>query len=102
MGVSFRDTVLLRWVLLYINQSLFKGYCRPSSNFYFIIGTLHTQQKKIQRMNSPINLDGLHNSRCSNHNRWEYFFMREHLIKAFWYSQESGPHNLELRYRDYR
>jgi len=45
--------------LLYINRKLFS-----SLNLNFIKGTLHTQQKKFQRMNSPTILDGLHNARC--------------------------------------
>ena len=72
---------------IYQSKALFKGYCRPSYNFNFIKGTLHNQQKKIQLMYGPTILDGLHNSRCSNHDCWAYFFIREHLNKALRYSQ---------------
>ena len=53
-------------IAIYQSKALFKGYCRPSSNFNFIKGTLHNQIKKIQRMNGPTILDCLHNSRCGN------------------------------------
>ena len=53
-------------IAIYQSNALFKGYCRPSYNFNFIKGTLHSQQKKIQRMNDHIILDGLHNFRCGS------------------------------------
>ena len=58
----------LRWVLLnrYQLKALFKCYWRPSQNLNFIKGTIHSQHKKIQRMNGPTILDGLTNSRWSD------------------------------------
>jgi len=43
----------LRWVLLYINRKLFSRAIVTHHNFfYFVKGTLHNQQKKIQLMNT--------------------------------------------------
>ena len=58
---SLKGTVSreLRWLLLYINPNFFN----------FLKGTLHNQQKKIQFMNGPTILDGLHNSKYGNHDR---------------------------------
>ena len=53
-------------IAIYQSKALFKGFCRLSLNFNFIKRTLHNQQQKFQRMNSPIVLDGLHNSRCDS------------------------------------
>ena len=44
-------------------------------------------------MNGPTILDGLHNSRCSKHDHWACFFIREHLNKALRYSQDSRIQN---------
>ena len=53
-------------IAIYKSKALFKGYCHPSYNFNFIEGTLHSEQKRIQHMNGPTILDGLHNSRCDS------------------------------------
>jgi len=34
-------------------------------------------------MNGPTILDGLHNSRCGNHDRWTYFFSVDILVKHY-------------------
>jgi hypothetical protein len=47
-------------------KALFKGYCRPSLNIYFIKETLYNLQKKIQHQNGLAIQDGLHNSRCGS------------------------------------
>ena len=46
-------------------------------------GTLHSQQKKIQRMSGPTILDGLRNSRCNNYYQWADFLSGDILIKHF-------------------
>ena len=86
-----RETVPLRdcltgikvGIAIYQSKALFKGYCWPSFNFNFIKGILHNQQKKIQHMNDPTILVGLHNSRRSNHNLWVYFLSENILIKHY-------------------
>ena len=102
--VGIKGTVSreLGWVLLYFNRKLFsraivtlhknfyiiKGigryfavYKRKSSNnFILFYGTLHNQYKKIQRINRPTILDGLHNSRYGKHVRWVYFLSGDILI----------------------
>ena len=68
--MRFKETVSreLRRVLLNINWKLFsRAILAHRKNFNFVKGTLHNQQKKIQRMNGPTILDRLHNSRCGNH-----------------------------------
>ena len=44
-------------------------------------------------MNSPTILDCLPNSRCNNHDRWVYFFIRGHINKALRYSQDPRIQN---------
>ena len=48
-------------IAIYQLKAFFEGFCRPTHNFNFIKGTLHNQQKKIQRMN----IEQAYNSRWS-------------------------------------
>ena len=43
-------------------------------------------------MNGPTILDGLHNSRCGNHDGSAYF-LSENINKALWYSRDSRIQN---------
>jgi len=64
MILQYGDKVPLRDC---INQKLFsRAIVAYHKILIFIKGTLHNQQKKIQRMNGPTILDGLHNSRCGS------------------------------------
>ena len=63
MGIATRFKV---GIAIHQSKALFKGYCRPSSNFNFTKGTFYNLKKKIQRQNGSAILDGLHNSRCGS------------------------------------
>ena len=58
-------------------KCLRKNYYTYNSNSIYsqiaIKGTV-SRELRIQRMNGPTILDGLHNSRCGNHDSWAHFF----------------------------
>ena len=68
-----------RWVFIFINQKLFSRAIVGHHKILILLKG-NNQQKKIQGMKGPTILDGLHNSRCGNHDRWAYFFLSEDIL----------------------
>ena len=84
--LTFKGSVsrILRWVLLYINQKLFSSSIVAHHKILILLkGYFAIYKNKIQRMNVPTILDGLHNSRCGNHDHWGYFLSGDILIKLY-------------------
>ena len=82
---KFKGTVSreLRWVLLNINRKLFSRAIVGHHKILILLKGHLTINKKIQHMNGPTILDGLHNSRCGNHDCWAYFLSGDILIKHY-------------------
>ena len=97
-GTVSRD---LRWVLLYFNRKLFSRAIVGHHKILILLKGHLTINKKIQHMNGPTILDGLHNSRWGHHICWAYFLSGDILIKPYGIVRTAESRIMLLRFLNF-